>query len=272
MNVASFHTIIDALALPASCRVDQRVPKKMLIENGAPTTADKRLLNDAIAEIQWVAALKPNTVGVPEYRDEDREYLEVAVLSITMRGAMPAADYEGATAASEAPAKFVNIVRLAELVHRAVPYPLLLLLATPQGLYLSLAHKRWAQNEASKVVLDGEVRAIDLAGDLSPTHPFMQSLALARQPQATLMALYQGWLDCLTALQAARYTGTFKAAGDPAQATARRAALRECQRLDQEAARLRTLAVKEKQMAKQVDLNLALKRVQADLAAAREQL
>ena len=67
--------LIEALHLPASCRVDQRVPKKMLIENGAPTTADKRLLNDAIAEIQWVAALKPNTVGVSDYRYEEREYL-----------------------------------------------------------------------------------------------------------------------------------------------------------------------------------------------------
>lgn len=272
MTGATLQTIISALALPASCRVDQRVPKKMLIENGAPTTADKRLLNDAIAEIQWVAALKPNTVGVPDYRDEEREYLEVAVLSIATRGAKPDADDEGGASTSDAPARPVNTTRLAELVHRAVPYPLLLLLATPQGLCLSLANKRWAQNEAGKVVLDGEVATIDLAGDLSPAHPFMQSLALARQPQATLMALYQGWLDCLTALQAARYTGTFKAAGNPALAAARRAALRECQRLDQEATRLRTLAAKEKQMAKQVDLNLALKRVQADLAAAREQL
>jgi hypothetical protein len=264
--------LVEALRLPASCRVDQRVPKKMLIENGAPTTADKRLLNDAIAEIQWVAALKPNTVGVPDYRDEEREYQEVAVLSIATRGAKPVADQGEVAETSDAPAKPVNTTRLAQLVQRAVPYPLVLLLATPQGLYLSLAHKRWAQNEVGKVVLDGEVASIDLSGDLSPAHPFMHSLALARQPQATLLALYQGWLDCLTALQVARYTGTFKAVADPVQATARRAALRECQRLDQEAARLRTLAAKEKQMAKQVDLNLALKRVQADLAAAREQL
>jgi hypothetical protein len=264
--------VIAALALPASCRVDQRVPKKMLIENGAPTTADKRLLNDAIAEIQWVAALKPYTVGVPDYQDEEREYLEVAVVSIAARGVRSGGDHVGDTGAADAPAKSVNTTRLAELVHRAVPYPLLLLLSAPQGLYLSLAHKRWAQNEAGKVVLDGEVATIDLAGDLSPAHPFMQSLALSRQPHTTLMALYQGWLDCLTALQAARYTGTFKAAVDPAHAAARRATLRECQRLDQEAARLRTLAAKEKQMAKQVDLNLALKRVQADLTAARQQL
>lgn len=272
MTDAPLQTTISALALPASCRVDQRVPKKMLVENGAPTSADKRLLNDAIEEIQWIATLKPNTVGVPDYRDEEREYLEVAVLSITTRGAKSTADQEGGASASDAPAKPVNTTRLAELVHRAVPYPLLLLVATPQGLYLSLAHKRWAQNEARKVVLDGEVATIDIAGDLSPAHPFVQSLMLARQPQATLMALYQGWLDCLTALQAARYSGTFKPAGDAVQAAARRAALRECQRLDQEAARLRTLAIKEKQMAKQVDLNLALKRVQADLVAVREQL
>ncbi len=260
--------LIAALELPASCRVDQRIPKKMLVENGAPTTADKRLLNDAIEEIQWIAALKPNTVGVPDYRDEEREYLEVAVLSIATRCA-PAVDVGDEPASASKP---VNTTRLAELVHRAVPYPLLLLLATPQGLFLSMAHKRRAQNEAGKVVLDGEVTTIEVAGDLTPAHPFLQSLGLTRQPQATLMALYQGWLDCLTALQAARYTGTFKAVGDPAQAAARRGALRECQRLEQESARVRKLASTEKQMAKRVDLNLALKRVQADLATARKQL
>ena len=267
MTNAALQAVISALAFPASCRVDQRVPKKMLIENGAPTAADKRLLNDAIEEIQWIAALKPNTVGVPVYRDEEREYLEVAVLSIATRGAQGAVEPDGATAA-----RAFNTTRLAELIHRAVPYPLLLLLATPQDLFVSMVHKRWALNEAGKVVLDGEVATIDTAGDLSPEHPFMQSLPLARQPQATLMALYQGWLNCLTALQAARYTGTFKAVDDPAQAAARRAALRECKRLEQEADRLRALAAKEKQMAKQVDLNLALKRVQADLTLTREQL
>lgn len=261
-------TLISALKLPASCRVDQRVPKKMLVENGAPTAADRRLLNDAIEEIQWIAALKPNTVGVPDYGDEEREYLEVAVLSVATRGEL--ADVEGKGAA--AVAKPANMTRLADLVHRAVPYPMLLLLATPHGLYLSMAHKRWAQNDAGKVVLDGEVTTIEATDDLLPTHPFMQCLALTRQPQATLMALYQGWLDCLTALQAAHYTGTFTAVDSPAQAAACRAALRDCQRLEQEAARLRAQAAKEKQIAKQVDLNLALKRVQADLTASQQQL
>ena len=77
--------IIAALRLPVNARVDQRVPKKLLVENGAPTAADKRQINDGIEELLWLAALKPSTIGVPTYRDETREYLEIAVLSLTLR-------------------------------------------------------------------------------------------------------------------------------------------------------------------------------------------
>ncbi|HBP30928.1 MAG TPA: DUF4391 domain-containing protein [Advenella kashmirensis] len=259
--------LISALGLPASCRVDQRVPKKMLIENGAPTSTDKRLINDSVEEIQWLAALKPNTVGVAQYCDDEREYLEVAVLRVTARHA-PAGD-----GTSNKP---VNTTRLAELVHRAVPYPVLLLLTAPHCLSLSLAHKRWAHNETGKVVLDGEPTSVSISAndtlDLTAEHPFVQALALARQPQANLLALYQGWTDCLTAWQAAQFTGRFTITGTAAQAAARRQALRTCQELELERARLRTQATKEKQMARQVELNLALNRVNAELASAREQL
>jgi hypothetical protein len=248
--------IIAALDLPGSCRVDQRVPKKLLVENGAPTASDKRQINDGIEEIQWLAALKPNTIGVPEYRDDVREYLEIAVLSVTLRGNAKAG-------------------RLAELVHRAVPYPMVLLLNLEQTLMLSLAHKRWAQNEVGKVVLDGDMVEVALPG-AAPSSAietaFMQALALARQPQATLYALYQGWMDNLEALLAARLTGSFKDANSPEQAAARRQGLRDCQRLELEAVSLRAKAAKEKQLARQVELNLALRRVQAQLAEAREQL
>ena len=73
--------LINALALPPDARVDQRVPKKLLLEQGAPTAADKRQLQDGIEEMSWVAALKPNNIGVPVFRDDVREYLEIAVLT-----------------------------------------------------------------------------------------------------------------------------------------------------------------------------------------------
>jgi len=252
---------VAALELPSGCRVDQRVPKKMLVENGAPTAADKRLLNDAIEEFQWLAALKHNTIGVPEFRDEVREYLEIAVLCVTLRGVVDDQAHKPA-----------NVVRLSELVHRAVPYPVVLMLAAPQGLSVSMAHKRWAQNEVGKVVLDGNVVSVTLADGVDASHPFGQAVALRSQPQASLMAVYQGWTECLHALQASRYTGAFKVAETPGSARERRLALKECERLEAEIARLSNKASKEKQLARQVEINLTLKRAHAEFAAASQYL
>ena len=268
--------VVKALALPERARVDQRVPKKMLAEHGAPTAADRRLLTDGIEELQWIAALKPGTVAVPEHRADGREYLEVAVLSVQVRATH---------------GKASQWLRLAELVHRAVPYPVLLIQALTQGaaaasedstptqptqLALSLAHKRAAQNEAGKVVLDGELVRSELLGidpgAASVVGPLLEAMALDRQPHQDLMALYQGWMDCLTAAEAARLTGNFRLPSGPTAAAAQRDALRACQRLEQEAARLRSLAARERQIAKQVDLNLELQRLDARLRAARAQL
>lgn len=248
-------TLFEALILPASSRVNQRVPKKLLLENGAPTAADKRIINEGIEELQWLAALKPTSIGVPEYQDEKREYLEIAVLRVTLRAAAKA-------------------TRLVELVHRAIPYPLLLLAEQGQQNGLSAVHKRWSQGESGKTVLEGGVVAVDWDSvqDDGLSTSFLTALALGKQPRATLYALYQGWIDALLALQAARLTGTYAPATTPGQADKRHHALQECARLDVEIARLRATAAKEKQMSRRVELNLELKRVEAARAAARANL
>jgi hypothetical protein len=252
MNAAA---VIAALDLPPGARVDRRVPKTLLVEHGAPTAADKRRINEGIEEVQWVATLKPNTIGVPAFRDDLREYLEIAVLCLVLR----------AKATTE---------RLAELIHRAVPYPVFLLVAEGTRLTLSLAHKRWSQREAGATVLDGEAVAATLT-DVEPGAlyaSFHEALSLTRQPRANLCVLYQGWFDTLLALLAARVTGHFAVATSPDQAATRREALHECARLDTEIGRLRSVAAKEKQVPKQVALNLELKRAEAARAAALARL
>ena len=244
-----------ALDLPADSRVNQRIPKKLLLENGAPTAADRRQINEGIEELFWLAALKPATSGVAEYRDSEREYLEIAVLRLTLRAGSKS-------------------TRLVELIHRAVPYPVLLLSEDGPELGLSAAHKRWSQGEAGKTVLEGDVIAVglDAERDVERWPALRDALALGRQPRATLHALYQGWIDTLLAWQAAGVTGTFAVAVDAEHAADRHDALRECVRLDEEIARLRVSAEHEKQISRQVELNLECKRLEAQRTSARERL
>ena len=242
-------SVIAALCLPADARVDQRVPKKLLVENGAPTAADKRQINDGIEELHWPAALKPATIGVPIFRDDTREYLEIAVLALTLR------------AGSKAP-------RLTELIHRAIPYPVFLIQSQPGGLVLSLAHLRWSQGQSGQTVLDGPLITASLDSETPATGAFLASLAVTGQPRQHLHALYQGWMERFEAHAAAKLTGSFTPAPDAAAAERRRIALAEHERLTCEITSLRARAGKETQLNRRVELNLQLKQLKSRLAEA----
>ena len=246
---------IAALSLPDSVLVNRRVPKTLLIENGAPTAADKRRIREGIEEIRWLAVLKPTTIGVAEYRDEVREYIEIAVLRLALR---PGAHAE----------------RLTELVHRAVPYPVLLIAWQGDTPLLSLAHKRRSQSEVGKTVLDGHIVETLIGNGCADelTTAFYAALAINRQPRTTLHALYQGWIYTVHALRAAKITGNFSIPTAAKEATDRAAALQKYGRLKKRIADLSAAASKEKQIARQVDMNLELKRLRNDRDAIRVKL
>lgn len=246
--------LIAALELPTACRIEQRVPKKLLIEKLAPVAGDKKRINDGIDSLIWLAALKPNTTGIAEYRDDARSYVEISVLTMTAR--------------SDAKAP-----RLIELIHRAIPHPALLLTEQADSLTLSLAHIRPHQSQAGKTVLDNPpltARLDDLAAPID--QEFRAAMALSRQPSQSLLALYQGWIDTVIALQAAGITGQFRADTQPAAAARRAEALDHIRQLEKRTAELRKAATREKILARQIDLNLDIKRMQAEIAAAQAQL
>jgi hypothetical protein len=247
--------ILHALDLPIGSRVDQRIPKSLLVDKGAPTSADKRLISEGVERLQWHAAIKPSTSGVPEYRDVARHYVEIAVLELILR---PRA----------------RVDRLVELTHRAVPYPVVLVTDSSGTTSLSMAHKRWSQGEADRVVLDGAVVTAQpyLTDDMATTAAFLDFLAIGRQPQGSLHALYQGWIDAVLALQAAVHTGTFQITSSDELASARRDALRECATIEAEMSSLRSSAIKTTQVARRAEINLELQRLKSRHAAARAKL
>lgn len=250
----SFGPVIKALAIPLEALVDQRVPKKLLLEQGAPTGTDKRQIQDGIEEFTWVAALKPTNIGVPAFRDASREYLEIAVLTVALR-------------------PLAKPPRIIELIHRAIPYPAVLVTEHRGNVNLSLAHKRWSQGEAGKVVIE-YVRQVPLNPDAPSAEEtsFLASLEVSRLPARDLFALYEGLLERVAALEAARITGTFAPPESAKRGSALRNGLDGHARLQRDLAILRARAGKEKQLNRRVELNLEIKRLEAELAATQKTL
>ena len=98
----SIEAVVDAFRLPAAALVGQRIPKKLLVEQVSPTAAGKRLINDAVDQLQWQAALKPSTVGVQASQGAGA-VIELAVLSVALRPDVSTAQTQ----------------RLSQLIHRA---------------------------------------------------------------------------------------------------------------------------------------------------------
>lgn len=244
--------LISALALPESALVYQRVPKTVLIERAASTATDRKRIKESIKLLFWIAALKPNTIGVPIFRDEKHEYLEIAVLHVQFRSKN-------------------NSSRLIELIHRAIPYPVFLIVENNVGLSLSLAHKRWSQNEIDKMVLEeGYPHTTDIRAD--DPDIFFQSLALSCQPCTDMFALYHGWLDKVIALDVARLTGNFRVASKLDNLDKHRAVLAQIDELETEIARLRKIVAREKQISRQVELNLKIKQMEIERSELLRQL
>lgn len=239
--------LFDALALPASARMERRVPKAMLGEHGATGAGDRKLVETGIERLRWRAALKPATIGVPALTDDARDYAEIAVLTLETRAG-------------------ANAARLARIAHGAIPYPLILITGTADTATISVAPKRRHERQAERFVIERLVMSPDLAEPIdSPAAAFLASLAVADLPAASLWSLYEGMIDRIDACAAARITGGFRLPASAQEAEIRRTALSAHDGQVREVARLRKLAAAEKRLATRVALFHTITGAEAEL-------
>jgi hypothetical protein len=250
---ASRDALLSALALPPGALLSLRVPKKLLAEQGAPTSADKRAIQDGIDELHWLATLKPTTIAVPAATEPGYDCAEIAVIAAQLR---PTA----------------RVARLTELIHRAIPYPVLLLTLGGQNdttSVLSVAPKRPALNEGGKLVVERVVATcpFDPLLPSATEQAFVDSLALTLLPARDLWALYAGWLTRIEALQAALLTGHYTVHDDPGAVDQRRALLGVHADIAREITGLRARAKRERQLNRLVDLNMQIQRLESRLTS-----
>lgn len=240
MNIRA---VVAALRLPSESLVQQRLAKKLFVEHGPTTAGDRRHLTDDVESVLWEAELKSASCGVPVYRDTAREYLEIAVLSLVFK--------------VEAAEDAKSVARITELVHRAIPYPVILVAQVADAVQLSVAHKRWALNEAWKTVLEGEP-VVALIRDAAVRGDFLSSLALSAQDNRDFYTLYTSWESKLKRYNIADITGSFIDEKDPGRASLDYADYIQYRSLQTTIAELRAAARGEVQLNRRVEINLEI--------------
>lgn len=233
------------LDIPDSCALNKRVFKKLFEENVRLDVTDKKALKEDVQDIRWLYTLKPTTINIPRYVDEQRDYPEVAILLVTL-------------------ATTTRFKRIADFMQRAIPYPLVLFFAHESSLALCLADKRINQADKEKLVVETsfETAWIDLNSPTTIQRQFLDDLSIRKLSFLHFYTLYQGLCARVVALNCASHSGHYVVPMEEGTNLQDRVSLlRELQKLEQTQAELRNRLKKETQIGRQIALNAEIHQI-----------
>lgn len=243
--------LYQALALPERSFLGKRVFKRLFSEHASLGPSDRKTFSEDIDTILWQYTLKPSTVPIQSFIKDDREYLEVAVIQMTMKNQR-------------------RTTRITEIVHRAVPYPVILVLVYDAKVLVSLAQKRQSRAEHNAIVAEDFVDSqwVDLSNPTDAEEQFLSSVSYRKLPAENYFVYYTGFCERIIALNAARLSGRFVVEGTENK----RKHLEEYHVLNREITDLRVAIKKESAFNRQVELNNRIKELERLQAQTVQQL
>ncbi len=271
MTIDDFYAI---LALPESASLGARIYKKQVLENADLSSADRKLITDQLDTMEWRYAIKPANCAITRYDDDEREYGEIAVLHIVLKSYI----------------KNTQLKRLGELLHRAIPYPLLLVFvatktiatdlsstaqetellanATSSTLAICMADKRINRADSSKLTI---FRTFDTAWlNLDELQVIEQDFLLdfafpACNPQH-LYSVYADLTRCIVALDIARHTGHYQRSASADADQKRQEVIQAMRQVESQLAGQYALLKAETQFNRQLGLNVQIKQLQQQMS------
>ena len=143
--------IEDILEVPRDCIVNSVIPKKEIFEAAELNNKDKRIFTDLIKQIKWCYNFTEDNIRVSKYSDEIRNYDEVELLNITLK-------YENVHKIDIGKFKEDDkIDRIADIIMRFIPYPIILTVQYDNELKFYDAHIRESKADYDKIVIDGKI-------------------------------------------------------------------------------------------------------------------
>ena len=243
------------LALPQQTYLGARIYKKQLLENAELKSTDRKWVNEDIDTVEWRHTLKPATTTIPRYDDAEREYIEIALLHITLKSP-------------------THSKRLGEVIQRAIPYPLVLVFEHDGGLAINLADKRISRGDSSKLTVE---QFFD-TGWLLPDNlgqneqEFFADFTASHCSHQHLYAFYQDLIRRVVALETARHTGQYQPSASIAADQQRQTRLQALRELQQRLVNLNAALKTETQFNRKLEFNLQIKQLKQQMQQLTGQL
>lgn len=230
---------LNNMKIPETCIVDKPVYKTLFFKNVQMSAADKRSFDSFISTIRLYAAFQPDTINIPVYKDEIRDYSSVVVLLVTVKG-------------EKIPS------RLAEVIMHAIPYPMMLFFLYGEKWQLWMTGEHVNPSNPSQMVLENMVHSEWMNENQAP-------FAISEVRFTNLYDFYTELLDTFS-----KYLAAQKGMIHVTDGTEARKFLYSMEELEKEIDRKRVQLKKEDRFARRVSLNVEIQKLKAQLQRMKE--
>lgn len=223
------------LNLPRSCEVRNTIFKKLFYDNADLSAADKKLFTNVVNKITWLYCLKPETINIQPYQDDVREYSEIEIIEVELTED-----------------KRTN--RIAEIIMRSIPYPMLLIFVLGEKVQLWTAHQRTSLVDSSKNTFDAFVSSAWIAAN----DPLLDALNIKTMRFTNYFVLYSDIVDVISVYNAQAVAGqNSEITGEEA-----RTLLARVGEIDRQISAIRAAMKKETQFNRKMEMNIQVKKLE----------
>lgn len=177
-----------SMNIPESCVVGNTLFKKLFYENASMNIKDKELFKDHINKITWEYSFKSDTINILPYKDDEREYDEIALLGVDL----------------EEDSRYKKI---AEIIQKTIPYPLILVMKYNGRILINVAHKRLNKVDETKDTIEEFLYTdwIDLENSTERDNHFFESINIRMLSYTNFYKFYSDFVDKVNVFNASQY-------------------------------------------------------------------
>jgi hypothetical protein len=227
------------------------------LKNFELSSSEKKVLNNTIQSMDWMASIKPSNSNIPEYRDYNYVFEEIQFIVCTL--------YDNTLS--------VNSDKCINLFQKYIPYQIVLIVDDDNGFVLNTCDKRINLNDKSKRTIERQISTpvISKLYKNEVTSSFLDSLDFITQDKISLQRLYQGYTKSIIQFQSSLVTGSFsKRTGTRTEEDLK--LLESMNTIEKEVIRLTNQLKKETQMSSKVSINMEIQKQRNEIENIKNKL
>lgn len=238
--------------------LNKKLDKKMFYDFADINKKEKTAITKNIERMELTYLLTPTTINIQAFINEEYHFEGVMFVTVSLK--------EGAAEK--------DIKVLEEVIHGALPHPVVLTFSFQNKILLSTCMKRLSKVNKSNVVLETMHRT-DWITDVSDNpivSAFLQSLQLLNLNFSNFYEFYKDIDMAVEAFENTNTIGIFKIIKEDVQREAQQALIQQIHEMEQSITRFKTAIKKETQFNKKVEINITVQKLIKELEQIKKQL